>query len=144
MTLDSISTLHLPRQVARFADQVFEREVGALNVTRNQVVLLHHIEAMRRPTQTDLVNATLIDRSTMSEMLRRLERSGLVSRMRSASDERTWRVALTTEGSKVLLKARAAAVRAEMAFFEHLAPSRRKAFVSTMKRFADASEASSS
>lgn len=51
---------------------------------------------------TQLVEATSIDRSTMSDLLRRLHRAGLLSRRRAQDDRRALLITMTPEGAQAL------------------------------------------
>jgi DNA-binding MarR family transcriptional regulator len=55
-----------------------------------------------RPSQTELVNRTGIDRSTLSDVVRRLQKRRLLQRRRTKDDARAYTVALTDKGRQVL------------------------------------------
>lgn len=55
-------------------------------------------EAQRQMSQIEITQSTGIDRSTLSELIRRLVGRGLVTRERSQSDARAYDVKLTTLG----------------------------------------------
>jgi DNA-binding MarR family transcriptional regulator len=54
--------------------------------------------------QTDLAEMTSIDASTLSRLITRLERAGLVRRTRSRTDSREVAVALTAKGKTLLAR----------------------------------------
>jgi MarR family transcriptional regulator, temperature-dependent positive regulator of motility len=64
-------------------------------------------------SQTTLVKATDIDRSTLSDLIRRIQRKGWAKRTRSKQDARAWIVQLTPDGHSVLQTAKTAAAKAE-------------------------------
>jgi DNA-binding MarR family transcriptional regulator len=53
-------------------------------------------------SQTDIVNATGIDRSTTAEMVRRLVKRGWLQRRRTKDDARVYAVRLTAAGKKAM------------------------------------------
>jgi DNA-binding MarR family transcriptional regulator len=64
-------------------------------------------------SQTGLVQATGIDRSTVAEIVKRLLRRGLIKRKRTRLDARAYAVRLTDEGEALMREAEPAARRAE-------------------------------
>lgn len=66
----------------------FERSLGDLGLTPGAFGLLMLIRANPGITQMDLANAFGIDKSTLTPVLNRLERSGLVRREQLAHDRR--------------------------------------------------------
>ena len=81
-------------------------------LTPRQYDLLEAIGTSTR-TQTELATLTGIDRSTMSEVLRRLEAQKLVKRPYSRSDPRRRNVSLTSSGAETLAKVSKAVCDAE-------------------------------
>ncbi len=53
-------------------------------------------------SQTQLVELTGIDRSTLADVVRRMLKKGLLQRRRTRDDARAYAVKLTDEGAKVL------------------------------------------
>lgn len=77
-----------------------EQTNGALTTTRFEV--LNAIKSMDLPTQTDLVNATGIDRSTMATVMREVSNLQLIIRVRNKVDTRSYDISLTKAGETVL------------------------------------------
>ena len=73
-------------------------ELARFGLTADQFVVLTTLAEGDGVTQKELVRRTGSDANTMSEMLARLERRGLVSRERHATDGRARTVALTEQG----------------------------------------------
>jgi DNA-binding MarR family transcriptional regulator len=84
-------------------------------LTPRQYDLLEAIGTGTR-TQAELAAVTGVDRSTMSEVLRRLEAQKLVKRPYSRSDSRERKVSLTSSGSETLAKVSKAVRDAEEQF----------------------------
>jgi DNA-binding MarR family transcriptional regulator len=93
---------HLLHRVGQCATDIFTRTVPAGAVTSRQFVILATIEADAGLSQTDLVEATGIDRSTIADIIARLIEKGLIERRRKEKDRRAYELRLTTYGKRVL------------------------------------------
>ena len=71
------------------------------------------IAAAEAQTQTDVVQRTGIDRGTLSGIVRRLKKDGLVLRRRAMGDARAYELFLTPSGTAALQQTRKAVVHAE-------------------------------
>lgn len=78
-------------------------------VTAAQGMILDAIDRHQPCTQTKLVSATGIDRSTLADVVRRLVKAKLVTRKRRRDDTRAYDVTLTPKGEMALNLARKAA-----------------------------------
>lgn len=101
---------HLLRRAEQRASNIYTQEVGASGLTPRQYVVLTAVAAYEGQTQTDLVTATGIDRSTLADMIARMIASGLLDRERTEGDQRANSVTLTSAGKRQLA-ATAAKVR---------------------------------
>lgn len=131
---------HLMRRCNQFYGDLFARETGDRDLTKQQYLVLCALEQHEGVSQTALVNATGIDRSTLAEMVRRMLERGLLTRKRTDEDARANAVAITPPGRRVLKAARLAAERAERALLEPLAPSDRSRFVKFLSTIAAAAD----
>jgi DNA-binding MarR family transcriptional regulator len=104
---------HLLRRCVQYANDLFSREPGASDLTKQQFTVLAAVEHHEGISQTDLVNLTGIDRSTLAEMIRRMIEKGLLDRERTEADQRANAVHLATLGRKALRSARQASERVE-------------------------------
>lgn len=66
--------------------------------TDTQLLLLSALLELSSASQTKLVKATGIDRSTMTDLVNRLEGQGNLSRKRNGEDKRAYVVSLTAKG----------------------------------------------
>ena len=94
-----IALLHRATQVAT---ERFAAAVGDSDLTARQLQILDTIEAHDGPSQTDIVNVTGIDRSTVADIVRRLSKRKLIERKRSKDDARAYIVKLTVTGREAL------------------------------------------
>jgi len=97
----SLNILHSLRRVGQAADIAFEREASKAGITARQAVVINHIRDNPGDTQHSLTTATSIDRSTLSDIVRRLETNGITKRVKDKSDSRKWQVSLTAKGAKL-------------------------------------------
>lgn len=77
-------------------------------LTETQILILDALVAHPGASQTVLVNATRIDRSTLADVMRRLFKAKLVYRQRSRSDARAYTIEITDNGREALAKAKRA------------------------------------
>ncbi|HTQ13866.1 MAG TPA: MarR family winged helix-turn-helix transcriptional regulator [Rhizomicrobium sp.] len=134
------SPAHLMRLCQQYYGDLYARETGARDLTKQQFTLLCALEHNDGVSQTHLVETTGIDRSTLAEMVRRMRERGLLSRERTEEDMRANAVAITQGGRKALKSARQAAERAERMFLEALPPPDRQKFVRLLAAIAAAGE----
>src|SRR5215469_9303263 len=123
---------HLMRRCHQFYGDLYAREVGPRDLTKQQFTVLSALEHNDGASQTALVEMTGIDRSTLAEMVRRMLERGLLVRERTEEDQRANAVAITPAGRKALRTARIAADRAERALLEALPPAERLRFVKSL------------
>ncbi|HEY6577707.1 MAG TPA: MarR family transcriptional regulator [Rhizomicrobium sp.] len=131
---------HLMRRCNQFYGDLFARESGDRNLTKQQYLVLCALEHHEGVSQTALVEATGIDRSTLAEMVRRMLERQLLTRKRTDEDARANAVAITPLGRRALKAARLADERAERALLEPLAPADRSRFVKFLSLIASAAE----
>ncbi|MBU6442467.1 MAG: MarR family transcriptional regulator [Alphaproteobacteria bacterium] len=132
---------HLIRRCQQFYGDLYSRETGARDLTKQQFTVLCALENHEGTSQTALVEMTGIDRSTLAEMVRRMLEKGLISRERTEADQRANAVAITLAGRKALRAARAAADRAEKALLDVLPATERTRFLKSLAAIASAADA---
>ena len=88
------SPTHLLHCALQLAVDIFGQEVGAL-LTQRQYAVLAAVSANEGLTQSELVRATGIDRSTLADMIARMIENGYLARQRSSVDARAKTVRLT-------------------------------------------------
>ena len=135
------SPSHLIRRCQQYFGDLYAREAGSCELTKQQFIVLCALENNEGVSQTALVEMTGIDRSTLAEMVRRMLERGLLSRERTETDARAIAVAITASGRKALRAARSAADRAERLLLESLPPSERSRFIKSLSAIASAGEA---
>jgi DNA-binding MarR family transcriptional regulator len=129
---------HLIRRCQQYFGDLYARESGARELTKQQLTVLAALEHNEGVSQTALVEITGIDRSTLAEMVRRMLERGLLSRKRTEEDARANAVAISAAGRKALRSASTAADRAERALLDPLPASERQRFVKSLSIIAAA------
>jgi len=87
-------------------NRVYKPLLSALRLTYPQYLVLVALWARDDRTVGSLGEMLLLETSTLTPLLKRLEGMGLVSRRRDATDERQVRIRLTPEGAALQAKAR--------------------------------------
>ena len=128
----NFSTLHLLHRVHQCAGELFQTHMNGLDVTTTQYTVLVAAAEREGLSQQDIINATGIDRSTVSQVVQLLIRKGLLKRRRTRHDARAYAITLTEAGQKVLEASEPIVGRIEQALVEALPATRAKLFVSNL------------
>ena len=136
---------HLLRRAQQRALEIYVAEVGEDGPTPQQFAVLLNVFQNPGMSQTDLVQASAIDRSTLAEILRRMVARGLIERARRKGDQRSNALSLTPDGLATLEKAFAAALRAQGRILDPVPADRRPAAMVLLATIAgyDATDAKS-
>ena len=137
----SQSPSHLLRRCVQYANDLFSQEPGASDLTKQQFTVLAAVEQNEGMSQTDLVNITGIDRSTLAEMIRRMIEKGLLDRERTETDQRANAVRIAAAGRKALRSARTASERVEKTLLAGLSSTDRAKFVRMLTAVVSQAEA---
>ena len=132
----SLSATHLLHRAGQHAEDMFARESSGIGITARQFVVLAAIEGLDRPSQTALCNASGIDRSTLADIVRRLEMRGLIHRERTKTDARMYAVSVTETGRATLMQAAPIALRVEDELLAPFSETERVAFKAFLDRIA--------
>ena len=133
----SRSPSHLLRRAEQFAAELFARSDLSDGVTLRQTVLLAAIAEDEGASQSDLVRTTGVDRSTLAEMMARMEKKGLIARAAAADDGRAKSVRLTAGGRRRLNEALPAIRAVDRALLASLPVARRAAFETILAEIAE-------
>jgi DNA-binding MarR family transcriptional regulator len=127
------SAIHMLHRASQAADELFASETSGAELTPRQFAVLAALEVLESASQTQIVDATGIDRSTLADIVKRLVKRGLLNRRRSRSDARAYVVRLTPEGRSVLLATKPAAQRVEERLLEQLPDVRRDELLAALE-----------
>lgn len=137
--LDSSPT-HLLHRVLQLALDYHADAAGPDGLTQRQYAVLAAVDGHQGLTQSDLVRATGIDRSTLAELVARMDSRGLLVREKSASDARANAVRLTEAGEVALAAGRLPAAGADERLLALLSPKKRPSFVKLLSALVAAAD----
>jgi DNA-binding MarR family transcriptional regulator len=123
------SATHLLHRAGQRAADIFADEVPAGGLTPRQFIVLVAVSEEEGLTQTDLVDRTGIDRSTLADIVARLLARGLIQRRRAKNDGRAYAIKLSPQGAKALRDAQPAAAAADTRLLASLPPAKRQDFL---------------
>lgn len=107
-----LSLLELLHRAQQSGERIFGMP-GDVQLTPRQHSIMQAIHLNPGSSQSLLVQTTVIDRSTLSEIMRRLTRRGWVERRRRRDDRRAFGVQLTAAGEAMLQASQEAAREVE-------------------------------
>jgi DNA-binding MarR family transcriptional regulator len=137
----SQSPSHLLHRAQQFAQDRFAATAGARGVTLRQFAVLAAIAEEPGRSQTDLVTATGVDRSTLADMIIRMERRSWILRVTAVDDARANSVTLAPAGRAVLNASIPHARAADEALLDALPRGERRAFQDMLLKLAAAADA---
>ncbi|ODA66210.1 Transcriptional regulator HosA [Methyloligella halotolerans] len=126
------SAMHLLHRAGQYANDVFLLEASACHLTPRQFTVLATVGELEGLTQTDLVERTGIDRSTLADIVARLLSRGLIRRRRAKQDGRAYEIRLTRVGIKTLSEAQPRAMAADTRLLSKLPPAKRQEFLESL------------
>ena len=135
------SPSHLMHRVLQLALDIYSEEAGADGPTQRQFAVMEAVSAKSGLTQTDLVRATGIDRSTLADLVTRMTAKGLLERERSAVDARAKAVRLSEAGTALLGSARPRVEAADKRILALLPKGKREGFIDLLADLATAADA---
>lgn len=133
------SASHLLHRAEQLAADRFTQLVGE-QVTLRQFAVLAAIAEQSGLSQSELVRATGIDRSTLADMMTRLAKRGLVTRADSKVDARAYAVRLTPAGTQLLAAVTQHARAADAAILDLLPRTKRRTFLNTLTKLSRLAE----
>ena len=120
---------HLIRRAQQISVAIFMEECAAQNVTPVQYACLSAIALQPGVDATRLASAVAFDRSTLGNVLERLETKGWVARKPSPDDRRVKLLHITPEGLLLLDTIEPAVVATQKRLLKPLSPADRKIFM---------------
>ena len=134
------SPSHLLHRALQLALDIYAEETGPDALTQRQYAVLAAVAAHEGLTQTDLVHATGIDRSTLADLVARMIGKGLIARERSAADARANTVSLTDTGRAALTSTSPRVAAADARILKLLPARKRDTFLSVLHDMGRAAE----
>lgn len=134
------SPSHLLHRAEQLASDRFTILVGEGVITLRQFAVLAAIAEHSGVSQAELVRLTGIDRSTLADMVARMDRRGWITRLGSATDKRAHAVRLAPAGEQMLHNATQSAKAADAAILDALPRTKRKTFLNVLSKLARLTE----
>jgi DNA-binding MarR family transcriptional regulator len=128
---------HLIRRCQQIAVAIFMEETREFDLTPVQYAALVVVRAQPGVDQTRLVNLIALDRSTIGNVVARLEAKKLIARRPGTADKRTKRLYPTTLGGTTLDAITGAVAAAQRRILTPLTPAERPQFMSMLTRLVD-------
>src|SRR5690242_21413455 len=116
---------HLIRRAQQISTALFAEECAAFDLTSVQYAALLAIRTNPQVDATRLSALVAFDRSTLGDVLERLEAKGWVLRSSSPTDKRVKLLRLSPEGARVLQRVEPAVRRVQERLLAPLAPNDR-------------------
>lgn len=135
------SPSHLMHRALQLALDVYAEELGTDGPTQRQFAVLEAVSQRAGLTQTDLVKATGIDRSTLADLVSRMTAKGMLDRERSSLDARAKAVRLSAAGEAALAAARPRVIAADKRIMGLLPKAKRDLFLDLLSELAAAADA---
>jgi DNA-binding MarR family transcriptional regulator len=136
----AISATHLLHRGLQLAQDFHAEAAGPKGLTQRQYTLLSAASLSEGQTQSQLVRATGIDRSTLAELVSRMLAKGLLERERSATDARANAVRLSASGVAALGEASGPAASADARLLSLLSPKKRESLMKLLGALVAAAE----
>ncbi len=121
------------KRAAQYSADLYSDRRGKSGLTQRQFTVLEAVFHNEGQSQTTLVKETGIDRSTLADLVNRLETHGYLSRKRSDKDARVNFVSLTETGRDMLISAQPQVSLVDQALIETLPERNRKVFVASLQ-----------
>ena len=126
------SVTHLLHRAGQCAAEIFASEARTPGLTPRQLAVMTVIGDEEGLNQTELVERTGIDRSTMADLVARLIRRGLVQRRRTKEDARAYAIKLSPQGARLLRESQPVAAAADQRLLACLPAGKRQDFLDTL------------
>lgn len=134
---------HLIRRAQQIAVAIFMEECAAFDLTPVQYAAMVVIDEQAGIDATRLSAQIAFDRSTLGNVLERLEARGFVRRYSSPEDKRVKLLKLSPEGRTVVKRAEAAVRRAQERMLAPLAPKDQQALLGLLGQLVEVNNGAS-
>lgn len=128
---------HLIRRAQQIAVAIFIEECAAFDLTPVQYAAMVAIQENEGIDATRLSAQIAFDRSTLGNVLERLEARGLVERYASPEDKRVKLLGLTAQGRSVTRRAEAAVKRTQDRILAPLDPAKRRVLLELLAQLVE-------
>ena len=137
------SPIHLLHRAGQCAGDIFQNKLGNVDLTPRQFAVLVTVAQNEGLSQTQLVDKTGIDRSTLADIVRRMLKKSLLQRRRTRKDARAYAVKLTDEGWRLLRSVEPSAIDVDNIVLGALNSAERDQFIQNLNTIVEALSAMS-
>jgi MarR family transcriptional regulator, lower aerobic nicotinate degradation pathway regulator len=139
VTMDAVYTApgYLFRRMQQIAVSIFVEECRAYELTPVQYAALIAIHTHPGIDATRLSAVIAFDRSTLGNVIERLETKGLIERKSDSEDKRVKLLIITKQGASLLREIMPAVDRAQARMLQPLKPSDRKTLMALLAQLVD-------
>ncbi|MEE9380024.1 MAG: MarR family transcriptional regulator [Hyphomonadaceae bacterium] len=134
------SPSHLLHRAQQLAATQSAEALKSAGITLRQFSVLAALSGAEGASQSRIVDMTGVDRSTLADMIARMEASGLVRRKLSKEDRRAKSVILSAKGRRILTKAAPAVSEADENLLAALPKNRRGSFLAILSVLAETAD----
>lgn len=127
---------HLLRRAQQRAIEIYQHEVGENGLRPPQFALMLTVYQNPGINQTELVKITGVDRSTVADTIKRLEKRGLIKR-KPGEDQRARRLWLTSAGADAVDRDIVGGQRAQDLIMAPIPHADRERFLDLLRQIAD-------
>jgi len=124
---------HLIRRLQQISVALFLDQARAFDITPVQYAALVAINNHTGIDQTTLCNIIALDRSTIGDVVGRLEKKKLIKRLSGAVDRRTKSLSITPPGRRLIRDIEPAVLSTQRLIVAPLKPGERQAFMQMLK-----------
>ena len=128
---------HLVRRAHQISTALFSDECAAFDLTSVQYAALHAIAQHKLVDATRLSALIAFDRSTIGDVLERMESKGWIERIPSETDRRVKLVQLSPAGRRLLERVGPAVQRVQERLLAPLAQADRETFLRLLSQLAE-------
>jgi DNA-binding MarR family transcriptional regulator len=128
---------HLIRRSQQIAVSLFMEECAAHDITPIQYAVLSVLAARPGIDQSTLAGLAALDRATIGDVVARLARRRLLSRLPDTRDRRSRVLTLTPQGKRLLATAETAVRRTQSRILAPLSAAERKTFLALLAKLVD-------
>lgn len=132
------SPIHLLHRAGQCAGDIFQSKLGTTDLTPRQFAVLVTVSQNEGLSQTQLVDKTGIDRSTLADIVRRMLKKSLLQRRRTREDARAYAVKLTDEGWRILRQVEPTAIEVDRIVLAALGSADREKFIDNLNTIVEA------
>jgi MarR family transcriptional regulator, temperature-dependent positive regulator of motility len=130
------SPIHLLHRASQRVAEIFAYRLGG-EVTPRQLTVLGEVARQEGLSQTRLVERTGVDRTTISDIVKRMQSKGWLHRSRKKKDTRAYVIKLTNDGRRLLSRVDPLAKQVDEQILSAVPAARAEEFLSMLRILAE-------